>query len=69
MRHLLDTIGGLRELFRLGLRVRFRRDHPYLKWRFETAFGTDPSKMPDRAARRRAVLDFGRWAYRTRRGR
>jgi hypothetical protein len=69
MRRIIDTIGGLWELLLLAWKTRFRMRSEYWKWRYETAFGTDPSKMPPRRERIRAMLDYGRWVYRIKRGR
>ncbi|HRP63106.1 MAG TPA: hypothetical protein PK400_07435 [Phycisphaerales bacterium] len=69
MRTLLDTIGGIWELFLLAWKSGFRMRNAYWKWRYETAFGTDPAKMPSAKERRKAILDYGRWVYRTKRGR
>ena len=65
----LDTVGGIWELFLLALKSRFRLRSAYWKWRNETAFGTDPARMPSRVQRWRAVLDYGKWVYRIKRGR
>lgn len=64
-----DTLGGLWELFRLALRSRFRMHNRYWAWRRETAFGTDAAHMPSRRNRFRAILDYGRWVSRMKRGR
>ncbi len=69
MRHFIDTIGGMCELLLLAAKSRFRLRSGYWRWRYETAFGTDPSRMPPRTARLRAIVDYGRWVYRTKRGR
>lgn len=39
----------------------------YWRWRYETAFGTDPAKMPNRWQRIKAMLEYGRWVHRMRR--
>jgi hypothetical protein len=69
MRALFDTLGGLWELMLMALRTRFRMAGPYWRWRMETAFGADPRRRPPRRQRLRAVLDYGRWVYRMKRGR
>jgi hypothetical protein len=69
MRFLIETIGGLYELFRLGVITRFRFRGPYWTWRMETAFGIDPAQYPPFSARLHAALDYGRWVYRMKRGR
>lgn len=68
MRWLTDTIGGLWELLRLGWITRFRFRGPYWRWRMETAFGSDVSRRPPRRQMIHAVLDYGRWVHRMRRG-
>ena len=67
MRWMIETIGGLWELLRLAFKTRFRLRGKYWRWRFETAFGNDPSRMPPRRERLRAMLEYGRWVYRMRR--
>lgn len=68
MRHALETLGGLWQLFMLGLRSGFRmRSSSYWRWRHETAFGRDASKQPSRRERLRATLDYGRWVHRMKR--
>ncbi|MGD9688865.1 MAG: hypothetical protein AB7K52_02095 [Phycisphaerales bacterium] len=66
MRHLIDTLGGLYELLRLGFITRFRLRGPYWTWRMHTAFGDSPPARNEQVA---AVLEYARWVYRTRRGR
>lgn len=66
MQRLIDTIGGLYELLRLGVITRFRLRGPYWQWRLHTAFGRG---YPPRAEMIASVLEYGRWVYRTRRGR
>lgn len=64
---ILDVLGGLYELARLAVISRFRFRSAYWRWRLETAFGQG---YP--ASRReliRAILAYGRWAHRMRRGR
>jgi hypothetical protein len=39
----------------------------YWHWRQETAFGTDPARMPSLAQRVAAVIRFGHWVGRMRR--
>jgi hypothetical protein len=67
VQHLLETLGGLYELLRLGLISRFRFRGPYWSWRLHTAFGRGYPRS--RAELVRSVLAYGRWIYRTRRGR
>ena len=69
VRSIIDTLGGLWELLLLGYKTRFRFKSPYWRWRHETAFGSDPSRMPSPGERRRAMLHYGIWVYRTKRGR
>ena len=69
MRYAIETLGGLWELFILAVKTRFRLRGSYWTWRHETAFGTDRSRMPSRAQRVRAILDYGRWLWRMKRQR
>ncbi|GMV26452.1 MAG: hypothetical protein AMXMBFR58_24830 [Phycisphaerae bacterium] len=66
MRWLVETAGGLWELGRLAVITRLRFKGPYWNWRMHTAFGRG---MPGRGETIRAVLAYGRWIYRMRRGR
>jgi len=67
MRTLLDYLGGLYELARLGVITGFRFRGPYWSWRLETAFGRGyPSSRRELL---RAVLAYGAWMRRMRRGR
>lgn len=67
MRTLLDYLGGLYELARLGMITGFRFRGPYWSWRLETAFGRGyPSSWRELL---RAVLAYGAWMRRMRRGR
>ncbi|MFO0827965.1 MAG: hypothetical protein U0572_07415 [Phycisphaerales bacterium] len=52
------------ELARLALAVRFRLRGDYLRWRFETAFGHDATRMPSPSERRRAIVDYAVWTAR-----
>lgn len=64
---MIDTLGGMYELLRLGVITRFRFRGPYWSWRLQTAFGRGyPESRLELVA---SVLDYGRWVYRTRRGR
>lgn len=67
MTRICDTLGGLYELARLAVVTRFRFRGAYWSWRLHTAFGRGyPGSRPELLA---AVLAYGRWAYRMRRGR
>jgi hypothetical protein len=67
VRWLIDTLGGIYELLRLGVITRFRFRGAYWSWRLQTAFGRGyPESRVELVA---SVLDYGRWVYRTRRGR
>ncbi|MHC4809181.1 MAG: hypothetical protein ACYTEV_02295 [Planctomycetota bacterium] len=68
MRWLIDTLGGLWELLRLGWITRFRFGGSYWRWRLETAFGADPARRPPRRQLIHAALEYGRWVHRMRRG-
>jgi hypothetical protein len=63
---LLELIGGIWELTRLGVVSRFRFSGSYWTWRLHTAFGRG---TPSRGALFHAVLDYGAWIFRMRRGR
>lgn len=63
---IIDWFGGLYELARLAVITRARFNGPYWHWRLHTAFGRG---YPPRAETIRAVLAYGRWVYRSRRGR
>lgn len=61
----LDILGGLWQLFRLGLRSGFRFRGPYWQWRLHTAFGKGyPSSRLELV---RSVLHYGIWMHRMRR--
>lgn len=66
MRWMLDTIGGLWQLARLGLLTGFRFRGEYWTWRLHTAFGRGYPES--RGELVRSVLDYGRWVHRVRRG-
>jgi hypothetical protein len=66
VRRLLDNFGAVYELARLGVITRFRFRGPYWRWRMHTAFGRGyPSSRAELVA---AVLAYGRWMRRMRRG-
>ena len=69
MGRVVDTLGGLWELGVLAVRSRFRLRGPYWQWRHETAFGARAAARPTRWRRVLAVLGYGRWVYRMKRGR
>ena len=69
MGRVVDTLGGLWEIGVLAVRSRFRLRGPYWRWRHETAFGTRAAARPTRWRRVVAVLGYGRWVYRMKRGR
>ncbi len=66
MRWLIDTLGGIYELARLGAISGFKLRGPYWQWRLHTAFGRG---YPPRGELIASFLDYGRWVYRSRRGR
>jgi len=67
MTRLIDWCGGIYELARLAVLSRFRFGGAYWQWRLHTAFGRG---FPEsRLELVRAVLAYGRWMYRSRRGR
>jgi len=63
----LQTIDALWQLLRLAVITRGKFRGRYWHWRFETAFGSDPSQMPSARQRLRAMLRFGHWVGRMRR--
>jgi hypothetical protein len=66
MRSILETLGGLYELARLAVISRGRFRGAYWSWRVHTAFGRG---IPEsRGELVRAVLAYGRWVSRMRRG-
>ena len=69
MRPLIDTLGGFWELFLLAARSGFRLRGPYWRWRMETAFGSGGGARPSAWQRMWALLAYGRWVYRMKRGR
>lgn len=67
MRGLLDTLGAVYELARLAWIGRFHRRSSYATWRLETAFGCGwPGSRRELIG---ALLAYGRWIHRMRRGR
>jgi hypothetical protein len=70
MHRFIDTLGGIGELLLIAARAGFRLNRPYWRWRRETAFGPpDAAQRLPRIARIRAMLEYGRWVYRMKRGR
>lgn len=67
MRMLVVLFDGLWQLLRLAVLTRGRLRGRYWHWRQETAFGTDPSRMPSLPQRMAAVIRFGHWVGRMRR--
>jgi hypothetical protein len=67
MRTLVVFVDGLWQLLRLAVITRGRVRGRYWHWRQETAFGSDPSRMPGPAQRMAAVIRFGHWVGRMRR--
>lgn len=67
MRTLVVLVDGLWQLLRLTVITRGRVRGRYWRWRQETAFGTDPSRMPSVSQRVAAVIRFGHWVGRMRR--
>lgn len=67
VQRVIDEVGGVWELARLGVISRFRFGGAYWSWRLHTAFGRG---YPEgRLELIRGVLAYGRWMYRVRRGR
>ena len=69
MSKMIETLGGIWQLVLLALKTRCRLRGLYWRWRYETAFGSDPAKLPSRWQRWRATIDYGRWVYRMKRRR
>lgn len=66
MWRLIETLGGLYELARLGVITRFRFRGDYWSWRLHTAFGRGyPASKLELV---RSVLAYGRWIFRMRHG-
>ncbi|MEK6700927.1 MAG: hypothetical protein AABZ53_01580 [Planctomycetota bacterium] len=58
---LLECIGALWELARLGVLTRFKLGSAYWRWRLHTAFGRGyPS---GRVAMLKSVFEYGRWVF------
>ena len=66
MRFVLDTLGAIFELARLGLITGFRFRGDYWTWRMNTAFGR--GYPATRLQTVQSVLEYGRWVHRMRRG-
>lgn len=67
MRALVEILGGVWELVRLAVLTRLRFGGPYWTWRLHTAFGRGyPASKRELLL---AVLAYGRWVHRMRRGR
>jgi hypothetical protein len=67
MRRALHTLDAIWQLARLAVVTRGRLRGRYWHWRFETAFGTDATRMPSRWRRMQAMLRFGHWVGQMRR--
>ena len=67
VRSMVTILDGCWQLLRLAVITRGRVRGRYWHWRQETAFGTDPSRMPGLAQRVAAVIRFGHWVGRMRR--
>jgi hypothetical protein len=65
LKSLMENIGAVYELARLGILTRFRFRGPYWRWRTHTAFGR--GYPGSRLELVRAVLAYGRWMRRMRR--
>lgn len=63
-RYLLNTLGGLYQLLRLGVITRFRFRGAYWQWRLHTAFGKGYPATKGELIR--SILDYGRWMHRMR---
>jgi len=65
MTRVLEFLGALWELLRLGLRTGFRFRGPYWRWRLHTAFGRGYPVSKQETLK--SVFTYGRWVYRMRR--
>jgi hypothetical protein len=64
---IVDLLGGVYQLGRLGVITRFRFKGPYWEWRNQTAFGRGvPESKRELLA---SVLEYGVWMHRMRTGR
>lgn len=64
---IIDLLGGVYQLARLGVITRFRFKGPYWEWRNQTAFGRGvPESKRELLA---AILEYGVWMHRMRTGR
>ncbi|MFZ9692770.1 MAG: hypothetical protein ACO3EP_12090 [Phycisphaerales bacterium] len=61
------NLSGLACLASMALATRMRIGGAYWSWRRETAFGSDPSRWPAPAERRRTILEYARWVASMRR--
>lgn len=59
--YLAAMVRAMWNLFLLGCKAGFNTSNPYWKWRKETAFGSDPARMPSAAEQRRAMIEYGEW--------
>lgn len=64
MRLVMDTLGGMYELLRLGILTGFRFRGPYWQWRLHTAFGKG---YPARGELVLSVIRYARWVHQMRR--
>ena len=58
---------GVWELCRLALKTRCRLRGKYWRWRYETAFGSEPDRYTTRWQRLRSMIEYGKWVHRMRR--
>lgn len=65
MPRILETLGGLYQLTRLGFITGFRFKGSYWQWRLHTAFGR--GYPASRLELLRSILAYGRWMHRMRR--
>lgn len=71
--HILERIGGLFELARIGVASRLRGGEAYWKWRRDTAFGSQAAsvkygtKKLSAWQRAGAMMRFGAWVVRMKR--
>jgi hypothetical protein len=61
VRSLTESVRAVWNLSRLLLATRGRWRGAYWRWRYETAFGRDESRLPPPRVRRKALMKYGAW--------
>lgn len=60
----IETVCGVWALVVLGFKTGFRLRGSYWKWRYETAFGSEPNTHITRRQRFIAMIEYGKWVHR-----